>query len=74
MFGLKSAVTLRLLKSRNSEQEFSSPKIEAVQFPEKLLIQDMIAKHENRWEEVDQKWWRGFLNQKNLFEFRRKTN
>ncbi|MBK6950933.1 MAG: hypothetical protein IPH24_02500 [Crocinitomicaceae bacterium] len=29
-------------------------KIEAVQFPEKLLIQDMIAKHENRWEEVDQ--------------------
>ncbi len=28
-------------------------KIEAVQFPEKLLIQDMIAKHENRWEEVD---------------------
>lgn len=28
-------------------------KVEAVQFPEKLLIQDMISKHENRWEETD---------------------
>lgn len=26
--------------------------ITANQFPEKLLIQDMIAMHENRWEEV----------------------
>jgi hypothetical protein len=28
--------------------------LKPVQFPEKLLIQDMISLHENRWEEVDQ--------------------
>lgn len=28
-------------------------KVDAVQFPEKLLIQDMITKHENRWEDVE---------------------
>jgi hypothetical protein len=29
-------------------------KVEAIQFPEKILIQDMISLHENRWEQVDQ--------------------
>jgi hypothetical protein len=29
-------------------------KVEAIQFPEKILIQDMISLHENRWQEVDQ--------------------
>lgn len=28
--------------------------IEAVQFPEKIFIQDMIAFHESRWEEAEQ--------------------
>lgn len=41
-------------------------KIQAVQFPEKLLIQDMIAKHENRWEEVEQDVVEGFLKSEKI--------
>jgi hypothetical protein len=41
-------------------------KVEAVQFPEKLLIQDMIMKHENRWEDVDPQVVEGILQSENF--------
>lgn len=33
---------------------FLISEVEAIQFPELLFIKDMIALHEQRWEEVDQ--------------------
>lgn len=41
-------------------------KVKAVQFPEKLLIQDMIDLHENRWEEVDQETVESILKSENF--------
>ncbi len=37
-------------------------KVEAIQFPEKNFIQDMISLNENRWQEVDKKEVEKLLN------------
>lgn len=51
-FKITSDVSFIEIKRMGTKMLIS--KVEAVQFPEKLLIQDMIALHENRWEQVDQ--------------------
>lgn len=51
-FKITSDFTFVEIKKMGTRFLISS--IEANQFPEKLLIQDMISLHENRWEEVDQ--------------------
>ena len=37
--------------------KYSIAKVEAIQFPEQLLIQDMLENRDNRWETVEAKYF-----------------